>query len=292
MGGVTADDVPENTAATNTIKLKDAYFNLESVPFWNNQNIRINATAAGGTLTDITEFRKIVEVNFDSSSGEVSLVFDGAALFVTGAGETYSNVFINSDIRNAYTAGSPDAHPPTQITLSFEQVDMVMVMANPELGTPDEYQFSTYVLEQFSGAGVQNYNQSVTLDPMCDGALITFSPQSNEPPYSLNDVITNYRLRLNNVNMSQRNVVVNKPLYYDDVLKFMTNDGRELKSLLEIPSSKIRDLVVAQQLGRKNVVVALTAPLTVNNKLLNVNVNCSASGVQTMNVFKSVQKTL
>jgi len=287
-GGTQCADIPQNTVATNTLTLQ----NFKNIDFWVGCQVRISANPTGGALLDTVVFRNVTGINYDNATGVATVTVDGAAILGTGAGESYSSIFMTIDVRGSYTLNQPAAHNPVAASLSFDQVDLVAVMANPEIPVPDEYRYSTYVLERHSGANVSNFNQAFSLEPMCDGVMMTFSPDSNETPYSVNDVITDYRLRLNNVNLSQRNVIIDNPLYYDDILKFMTNDGRNLKNLLRIPSVTNANLVNAQQNGQRNVIVCLPAPLSVQNKILQVNINCSTAGVNIVNLFKSVQKSL
>lgn len=290
-GGVKCPDVAAGQAASNEIVLNGTFPDLESVPFWNGCLVRCTATSSTAA-NNAVKFAVVTSVTRDETSGEVTVTCSDDILNATAVGETLSNVFLTVDIRGEYTAQDPEAHAPAQASIKFDQVDMVMYSANPELKPADGYMYSTYVLEQYSGADVQTFNKAFSLEPMCDGVLVTFSPDVNESPYSVNNVIDSYRLRLNNVNLSQRNVLRNKPLYYDDLLKFMTNDARKLNNLESIPAANVPDMITAQNSGEQNIVVPVTCPLTSQDKILNVNVNCSAAGVNTVNVYKSIQKQL
>lgn len=290
QSGELCDDIPQNTAATNSLTINKR----EVDRFWTGALIRIQAIGNGGAATPAPIFRIITNIQKDTATGNVTVTFDGAAILATGAGETFTSVFMSTDLRGAYTLNNPSAHAPATASLNFEEVDLVMTSANPELPVPEEYQYSTYVLEQHSVNNVSNYNNAFMLDPMCDGALITLSPQVDEAPYSIDTGVQSYRLRINNVNQSQRNVVVDNPLYYDDLLKFFTNDGRRLRNLLDIPNSKSKNLLLASQIrGFKSVVVPVTAPLSAQPKIYNVNINCTGvTGVNVVNLYKSIQKQL
>jgi hypothetical protein len=156
----------------------------------------------------------------------------------------------------------------------------------------DEYAYNSYELESDSGANVQSYSKTFILPPNCVNALCMFDNSMASSPYSLKSVASSYRLKLDNKNLSQRPVVFDQPLYQDDIMKSLVNMSMRPRCYDKIPLSNVVDKRQAQDNGDVLKLISTPAPQSVGNKLLQLNVECSAVGVDTFNVYKVVQKVI
>ena len=148
----------------------------------------------------------------------------------------------------------------------------------------------TYELEQHNGNGNTAYSDTFQLSPetvnvigLCRSAGL----------YSRNDDITNYRLVLDNNNLSDRNVIFNTSLYYDSLLRTTLNQGKRLRDLNNAVDVTTVAFVTAATTDSFDVkMISTPTPQTLQNKLLQVNINGGGGGLQGFDVFKQVVKTI
>jgi hypothetical protein len=118
-------------------------------------------------------------------------------------------------------------------------------------------------------------------------------PDSRNDLNSSNVNITSYRLRLNNENLTNEDVVVDSPLYYDRVQMLIDGMGHPLRNLQQNSGSNQNNIPWEQvytSLPNKLVVAGNPLWRSDRTKLLQVNISAPAQGVQKMVLFKTLPR--
>lgn len=293
------DGVPQNTAASNQLTVRvdpTTGTSLRVVPtlasygYYVGQKITVTATGNGGAANIVGGQTDLVITNIAYNSAAPSvlvLTLSNNWNVATGAGESYTDVLV---------AGFVQADT---ITATFNRVELVAKRIGnpPPTSMPKKWAFRTYETTQDVGpVGITAMNRQYTLPPDADAALITF-PQSAVLPFSINQDITQYRLSVNQVQMTDRDVVVTlnniSPLAYDRLSALMAKIGVQPKNLL-MRQPDITALTYAATFpdGNEQVMFGTELPATVNTKQLSVKIDLSGNQVEQLAIFSSSPRVL
>lgn len=148
----------------------------------------------------------------------------------------------------------------------------------------------TFETERKNGNNNTSYNDTFNLRPACVNSFLMFD---NGTLYSVNDNAQSYRQILNNTNLTDRPVEFLTPLYYDNILKTIINGGRKLRCLQNITNANKRDVDTAEDDESQEMKIVTTpTPATVGNKLLQINVEATNTGVQNVVCFKENMRVI
>ena len=105
--------------------------------------------------------------------------------------------------------------------------------------------------------------------------------------------IKEYRIRSDNLDTTDRNIVVGSPLYHDRLSMYQINNGEALKSLvLHSPSASASSNSARYSDVPVTPYMVSPLPVTPNTKIVDLNVVATEGGVDKVIVFKSVIKQL
>jgi hypothetical protein len=193
--------------------------------------------------------------------------------------QTFSDIIIHGS--SALLHGGLD--------FSIDYAEIVLQESDPV--KMDGLVYSTYTSQETNGYGVQQFAEQFIVEPSCYN-FMALALNGNDLLTEKED-IKEYRIRSDNVDTTDRNVVVGTPLYHDRLSMYQINNGEALKSLvLHSPSAsassnsaRYSDLPVTPYM-------VSPLPVTPSTKIVDLNVVATGEGVDKVIVFKSVIKQL
>jgi hypothetical protein len=259
----------------NSLVSKVSFKRDEDIPYFVGQSLAIVVgTSVGGIVPPV--FNIIESVSRDGLTGLVTITFtDNIAVF---AAETDSWDDISIDGRNVAST-----------SLLFDSAEMVVkiVQNAPPM---KKITYSTITTEIDNALSQKDFEKQYQLEPTCFN-LWVMTPNDDEDLSSSSNA-TDYRMRVNNVDKTNRNVdLKTSTLYLDEVGKSMRNTGRTLKNTnLALPLSNSQD---ETETFVNDVLTIITTPIemTAMPKPLNLQVNSSGNGLRKVILFKEVMKS-
>lgn len=261
-----------NTGA-DTLKVNT----LDQVPYYVGQRVKISATfSAGANPTDVD--RMITKITWDRATGEYKLEFNSAwGSALTGA-QTYTAITV------AITA-------PTSITYRMTGAELVLRSVSNPRGL-DQINYNTYATEQVQGNGATNYQQLFTVEPECSNVVFMFPLAANNL-ISTNNDIEKWRLRLNNVDLTDRDVEKDSPLDYDRLALTLNAMGYSLRNLTRNGGDDVVNTWLNTYAREKLNTILIMNPLfqTSTTKLLQANITATGTGLLNINLYKQLPRT-
>lgn len=279
------EDVPDPGAdgtAISTLKMTNKPDDLQNSDVYVGQEIKVTATGAGGAgNVDVDLY--IVNIDIDPATRERTITFN-APVATLDNGQSLNTVVMAS-------------LPWASASVSYDNAEVVVQeVANP-VGM-DAIAYTTFSTEEDNGNGLTNFTRQYQVEPEASNVMIIFPDEANQLN-STNNEITNYRLRLNNDNLTSERVAVGtarSPLYYDRVSMLIDGMGEPLRNLTENSGTNADGAgqitwgdVYSQA---ENKLVLLGNPLypTERTKLLQVNIAATGGGVKQITLFKTLPR--
>tara|TARA_R110002153_G_scaffold185499_1_gene338593 strand:- start:6232 stop:7773 length:1542 start_codon:yes stop_codon:yes gene_type:complete len=199
---------------------------LRESPFWVNQKIRVSATAgvgrAGGDLVNVV--RRIVSINWRRG--------------VVGVNQANLEITLNSPISTGgnltgtetYTGITFDGDATTSDVFSIDNAELVLEKnMNPPIDMPDELSYTEFSTEEHNCNGVQNFQRMFECEPECMNLYILKA----DSILSFEGDLQSWRLRSDNIDLTNRKVESHSPLALDRVQMTMENSGKKVDNLNE-----------------------------------------------------------
>lgn len=263
-------------AAGSNVPLK--FDSLQQSPYWVGQKLLITATHTDGGADDRADQPAVInEIIWDKDTGSIQLRFEQAWGAAMVAGKQYKDISIKFATATA--------------VLSLDTAEIVLKRVdNPE--GMDQISYNTYSTEQTNGNGLTSFQQLYTVEPEASNVVIAF-PDGPTGLYSDNQNIDQWRLRLNNEDLTDRNVAKDTPLAYDRLAMTLNAMGTSLRSLNKTPGKVQLPGDWEQVFARGTRTTTLIAnPLfqTAQQKLLQVNIESQATGVKSIVIYKQLPR--
>jgi len=209
----TGVNLMEDVAVTgdgNTIITKAKIYDLKQSPYYVGQKLTV-ASITGplskdAVISSITrQADSTLVITFEQNWGAASTA--------------YADVSVSTkDIGSA------------ELEVNFAEIVVTQkAMASSDVDEIEHYLVST---EELVLPSVSSYQRQFEIEPASCCVLIGF-PSATNDLNSSNANISSYRLRLDNEDLSNRDVVVRSPLYYDVINNTLTNMKRRLKNTTE-----------------------------------------------------------
>tara|TARA_R100000951_G_scaffold84058_4_gene71815 strand:+ start:144 stop:1589 length:1446 start_codon:yes stop_codon:yes gene_type:complete len=262
-----------NVAAANTITTKVQIHNLNDSPYYVGQQLAITSTPAA-TIAQV----EVSNIEWDkANSGVLKLTFDEAW---GAAGVT------------SYTAISVGTVDVASAAVSLDTAEVVLkTVASPQ--GMDAISYDTFSTEQTNGNKLLSFQSMYQIEPEATNVVIMF-PTSNARGdlISNNNNINSWRLRLNNDDLTDRNIDKDSPLSYDRKAMTLANMGSKLRNLKQNNGSPSEMGWVNVYNRTVNDTTLITNPLvqTQNEKLLQVNIEAGGDGVEKLVLFKQLPR--
>ena len=239
------------------------YNSLKFSPFHVGQVLTL--TGAGtGTIRGTNTIASIAQ----SANGQLVLTFGLSILTTTGAPTTM-------------TASVPDK----TATYSIDAPELVMSKTNNK--PPDMFEFLSYHTEVDTSASGLSINKVYQVSPNATNVLV-MAPLENKGRSDFADLV-DYRFRVDNQEVTDRNVGKNTSLHYgllDDVFK---NMGMSLVDLNE-NNAKLTDIRDAGQPVHTNQMICCKIEENGQPSLVDVEINSITAGPSQLNIYSSVVK--
>lgn len=285
------------TISTNQIKTSTdfPYLSVDESPFFVGQKLNVGWAGApsGGTNVIITA------ISYDIVAHQFTLTLDTTITLPTA--EPLEAVFV-IEVEEV-------APVSLQIPNAYLGVCEV-VGAKPAGG--DMLEYMTWSVEQYSNNS-KSLDKVFEVEPNAVNAMLMFN-NNDSNLISHNDKVSDYRMRIDNNDVYDRSINVNKnddgvlthdPLHYDSINRTMVNAGLPLKNLtfLNMVRDKTavaggeNDLTLADRFDNKSLaqlIVACPLPETQMSKKLQLTVNTKDGDnkVEGVILFKQIIKSV
>jgi len=281
-------DISGATTEIFTVTSSSKYEDLADSPFWVGMPVTVNYTftrAANPSASVVfnTSIREIEYVRSDllvpDNEKRLKITFENAFQNVPEAGDVFTDITINGLSAEEYGG----------LVFTVDYAEMVLQETDPV--KMDGMVFTTYTLQETNGYGSQNWAEQFICEPSAYN-IMALALNDNDL-LTQKDEVKQFRIRVNNVDATDRDVVVGSPLYLDRISMYKTNNGESLKSAVLHTPNAVADGQTARYgtLPLKPYMVN-PLPVTQGTKIVDLNVSATGGGVHKVCVFKSVIKQL
>lgn len=248
---------------------------LEQSPYYTGMKLNITAQNDGGS-TPQDSMAVISAIDHDTTTGAVTLTFEQPWGTPLGAGQKYIDI---QAVPAEATA-----------TISFTSAEMVLKRKKDPEGL-DTITYNTYSTEETNGNGLTAFTNLYTVEPEANAVLIML-PQDESGLLSQNNNVESFRLRLNNEDLTDRDVVVKSPLYYDRLAMTLSAMGTSLSNTLENSGRDNAPRWQETYIAPSNKLLLVANPLFQTNqtKLLQVNLQSGGTGIKALAIFKQLPR--
>ena len=283
-----AEDISA-TGDANEITTKQKFTNLDLSAFWVGQALEISATHTDGGGSNIANKRVVVEsITWDKDNGGVLKIAFTENWGTLASGKTYSDIEVIPYYKDASTPTTINV----QASLAVNFAEIVVKRVGNPVGI-DQINYDTFSTEETNGLAQTSFQNQYQIEPDAKDVLIAF-PDDDTDLVSVNNDITSFRLRLNNQDLTDREVDVDEPLYYDRINMTLGNMGERLKNLAQ-NTGKPNEGTWDDVYDESNLdVVSIQNPLfiTEREKFLQVNINAGGGGVKKLTLFKHLPRSI
>jgi len=268
------------TGDANAIVTKAQTQTLAESPYHTGMKLILNAQGAGGA-GNVTDQHVVIQDITRNADGTITLIFEQNWGVLT-AGQSYHSVAVQ-------------AEDPASSEANFNFAEIVLVKLPMASSPINEIEYSTFSSEETNGNNLTSFQNGYQVEADCDGVVIAFPSPDTDLVSQLGSG-EDYRLRLDNEDLTDRNVSFKSPLYYDRIGMTLNNMRMRLRSLLENQGQTYTnsETIFNADVGT---VESIMSPLAQKaqpfDKLLQVNINCAGSdGVNKLVIYKHLPRAL
>lgn len=266
----------------NTLTTKYHFERLEDSPYHVGQSLSIVVGNQGTTVLNPPVFLIINQIEWvrstDDTNGQLILYFDDYAEFL--------------DVNTSWTDITVNGRDAESLEYTVDFAEITLQGSNEMVNMKGGLTYSTVLTEEDNGLNLQRFRKQYFLEPECYNVWITF-PDDDDDLRSNMENISNWRLRLDGQDLTNRDVVKDSPLDYDRTSMTMLNGGRQLKSLI---SSLLDDNTQSETetfSGAESKMICNPVPITNDRKQLDINIDAvDETGINKIILFKEVSKTI
>ena len=249
---------------------------LDQSPFYVGQKLAITSSGTGGVTTK-TESAVIDSIVWNAA-GTLTIQFEKKWNDVPAGG------VINSIEIESVTISSA--------TVNFNFGEIVLKKLAKDKSDFSTIEYSTFSTEQTNGNGLVNFQRQFQVEAEADAVIVAF-PDSVSDLVSQNEDLVSWRLRLDNMDLTDRDIDTLSPLHYDRINMSMTQMRITLRNLREnqmVTNDSLKD--ASQSSDSKTTIIANPLNLSSREKLLQVNINCEtgSGGVVGLTLFKHLPR--
>lgn len=291
-------------AGTTTFFTKYTFRSLAESPYYVGQKIILNFVNQGAGLTDGNGNQTKVITGIDyiqdgtANQGKLNLTLDSA---ITTSNAGAANVPKNGDVYTVITKYNPFIANGGTITNTFSSASLVLsVVGSPQGLDSKPRPYQTYSTEEYngSGAGINNHQHAVSIEPNCSGVYIAY-PNSVLSNNAQITSATSIRLRHNDMDLTNRPVPFDSPLAYERLMMTMGNSGYKINAINpNVASSADNISSQAAYEGAASLKTVLAAsPLSPMNEYSQLQINhegiqAGGAGLARVAVYKELQKVV
>lgn len=270
-GTIAAADIP---GAVYTMT-RD-YDSLEHSPFFIGQQVEISFTNSATPPAPVAETKTINAITYNAATKKISLTVD-SALTPGGAG--------NITLVKLTGLDSPAN------TFKVNNITLVLYEDTSGQSPPPQIQYNTYTVEKDTENAITAYSKMFYVEPECANMIVCVpdGDGANPSKYISDLDISDYRLRVNGVDLTNRAIKMNTPEHWDRLGRSFLNREVELKSIRSriVKISNHRDASG----GAEVKMIAECFPITASAKQVQIDIN-SGRGVRSIYLFKQVSREI
>jgi hypothetical protein len=277
VGGASAcNDILGPDSNVVEIEPTDVLPELMNSKWWVGQIVKINATAAG-TASPVTDhYAKITRIDYNPSTRKVKLVIDNPLPALAGSGDNYLTVTCE-----------PVVATSAAFTIDYAELT-TQVVSNPS-PMNDKMTYTTWSVEQFNAGGLTTFQKLYQVEPEAMTCVAMFPDKVS----SMNNLVSNYRYRVDGVDQTNRNITPHSPLYYAMLNQTMLDADIPLNNLTEW----VLDVDAPTQAAKREPAYRLLTlwsklNMTQREKNVQLNINATGAGVNEINLYKLVLKSV
>lgn len=274
-GSETAGTIIAGDVAGAIYQMTRDYDSLEDSPFYVGQQVEytysIDGAGAGGA--NQTETKTITNISYDTSTKKISLTVDSAL-----------NTATATQLNNVRLTG--EDCPANSFVVN--NVTFVMYENVSGQKPPSSIEYKTYTVERDTENAITAYSKMIYVEPECANMFVLCPDGDGASPSKyISDLdISDYRLRVNGADLTNRPIKINTPEHLDRLGRTFLNMDMQLNSIRsKVPKISNQR---AQEEGCPEVkLIAECFPITASPKQVQVDIN-SGNGVRTIYFFKEV----
>jgi hypothetical protein len=281
ISGVTSDIL----TVTSSVKYED----LADSPFWVGMPVTVGYTITRSPAEpeDVSYNTTIREIQYVRSD---LLVPDNEKRLKITFDSPFPNIPVEEvDVFTNITISGQTAESYGGLVFTVDYAEIILQETDPV--KMDGMVYTTYTLQETNGYGSQNWAEQFIVEPSAYN-IMALALNDNDL-LTQKDEVKQFRMRVNNVDATDRDIVVGSPLYLDRISMYKTNNGESLKSAVLHTPNAVADGQTARYgtLPLKPYMVN-PLPVTQGTKIVDLNVSATGGGVDKVCVFKSVIKQL
>jgi hypothetical protein len=269
-----------NGPNATTILSVEYYSSIDSITL-NAPSTGIISVGAHASAIPHIALRTVTDITYDPATGAQTLTYFSPIINLLPTGKTLATVSV-----------APTASDDTNAVLSLSKAELILKKIASPPKPPSQLNYMSWTTEQFSGNDETSFQRMFTLEPEAVNVLMMFPINDL---FSQNNDIQNYRLRLDNEDLMNRNVNISEPrdpLYYDCISRTLLNAGYPTSNLNEQNLNCDGDPSDGgiTQADFKLTMISNPVPLTPSNKLLQVNLTSTGGGLKELVLYKQVMR--
>lgn len=283
-----------NTITTVTDML---YENLEQSPYFVGQHLLLSYTSNAVSPTPVEDEEVVITgISFDSVSRQITLTLDyNFPAFPAGVTQ-YTLISVVEKLIMA----------EFNIMVATAEIGIANIVGMKDSSTMLEY--LTFTTEEYSN-GSSTLNKMFEVEPNCVNAMLMFGGTSSNM-ISNNDFVSSYRMRIDNLDVYDRDISVNipdgavlnyNPLHYDAINRTFLNAGLPLKSLKLVGQRMTKEDATENNISISDRYTAVTnnilllatpTPITAGNKKLQFNVATDGGVIENVVLYKQILRSI
>jgi hypothetical protein len=266
----------------------DSTYSSTTIPFAYLTSVSIDGASAGtlqvgfSAVANQTMMRTITSISYDHT-GIQTIAWNSPLIANMPATKTLVDIVV-----------TPATVDVTSATLDVMRAELVLKkVANPPK-PPNQLSYMSWSTEQINGNASTNFQRMFSIEPSAVNVMLMF-PKNDL--FSQNTDLQSYRLRLNNEDLTNRDISVvspRDPLYYDRLGMSLLNSGYPFSNAYEQnlncnADSSDGGVTISDY---KLTLVSNPLPITSGDKLLQVNLTLDGGGLEQLVLFKQNIKTI
>ena len=210
---------------SNIVVTSMSYENLQNSPYYVGQKLKFSYQPLDDTEPDplpvgpvLTFDATITSIAYTSDTGIITITLDNPFPTLPSGAVTYSNI------------SCEDFPLVEDVTLQVMTCELGVAQYSTVQPSPDVLNYTTFTTEEYSTGGVSKFlNKVFEIEPNAINAMLFFN-HNNSNPLSNNVHLDNYRMRIDNQDVYDRNINTN---YLSGKLTklHLTNDSLHMDSL-------------------------------------------------------------
>lgn len=289
-------------AGVSAFKTKYAFRSIAESPFYVGQKVKVNfVNQAGAPNTgDGFQTKVITQITYiqDATADQYKLDITFDSAITTSAGGS-ANVPKNGDVYNVTLTYNQFIAGGGTISTTFSSASLVLtVVGSPQGMDSKPRPYQTYSTEEYngSGAGINNHQHAISVEPNCSGVYVAY-PNASLSSNAQITSLTTLRLRHNDIDLTNRPVPFDSPLAYERLLMTMGNSGYDIKAINPnvASTSDNQSSQAAYEGGSTLKTVLAASPLSPMPEFSQLQINHEGiqgggAGLARVAVYKEIQK--